>query len=160
METNSNKLSFKYEERKKFLTEIQNDIPVKILKETSDTFSYILHHNFNNSVFSNKFLKYLKKADITPIFKKDETFLKTNYRQVSILLTVSKICEQCLYNQINEYFQPLFSKLQCGFRKGHSAQHCLMVLTEKCFKVLDKRGFAGLLLTDLSKAFDYIDMNS
>ena len=61
-----------------------------------------------------------------------------------------------MYDQINEYFQPLFSKLQCCFRKGHSAQHCLLVLIEKCCKVLDKRGFAGLLLTDLSKAFDCI----
>ena len=46
METISNKFSFKYEERKKFLKEIQNlnsrkasqqnDIPAKILKENSD----------------------------------------------------------------------------------------------------------------------------
>ena len=33
----------------------------------------------------------------------------------------------------------------------------MFVLIEKCRKVLDKRGFAGLLLTDLSKAFDCID---
>ena len=80
METTSNKFSFKYEDRKRFLTEIQNlnsrkasqqnDVPVKILKENSDICSYILHHNFNNSLFSNKFPKYLKKADITPVFKK------------------------------------------------------------------------------------------
>ena len=101
METSSNKFSFKYEERKNFLTEIQNlnsrkasqqnDIPVKILKENSDICSYILHHNFNNSLFSNKFPKSLKRADITPVFKKDEKFLKTNYRPISILPTVSKI---------------------------------------------------------------------
>ena len=36
-------------------------------------------------------------------------------------------------------------------------QHCLLVLLEKCRKVLDKRGFARLLRTDLSKAFDCID---
>ena len=129
---------------------------LKILKENSDICSYILHHNFNNALFSNKFPKYLKKADITPVFKKEEKFLKTNYRPVSILPTVSKIYERCLYDQINEYFQPLFSKLQCGFRKGHSAQHCLLVLIEKWRKVLNKQGFAGLLLTDLSKAFDCI----
>ena len=130
----------------------QNDIPVKILKENSDIFPYILHDNFNNSLFSTNFQKYLRKADITPIFKKDEKFLETNYRPVSILPTVSKIYERCLYSQINEYFQPLFSKLKCGFRKGHSAQHCLLVLIEKCRKVLDK---ADPLLTDLSKAFDW-----
>ena len=148
METNSNKFSFKYEETKKFLTEIQNlnsrkasqqtDRPAKILKENSDICSYILHHNFSNSLFSSKFPKYLKRADITPVFKKDQKFLKTNYRPVSILPTVSKICERCLCDQINEYFQPLFSELQCGFRKGHSAQHYLLVLIEKCRKFLDK----------------------
>ena len=33
----------------------------------------------------------------------------------------------------------------------------MFVLIEKCRKVLDKRGFAGLLLTYLSRAFDCID---
>ena len=96
------------------------------------------------------------------VFKKDKNFLKTNYRPVSIFPTVSTIYERCLYDKINEYFQPLLSKLQCGFRKGHSAHsahrtHCLLVLIKKCCKILDKRGFAGLLLIDLSKAFNCID---
>ena len=52
----------------------------------------------------------------------------------------------------------MFLKLQCGFRQGHSAQHCLLVLVEKCCKVLNKWGFAGRLsTTDLSKGFDCID---
>ena len=72
-------------------------------------------------------------------------------------MTVSKLYEQCLYDQINEFFQPLLSKLQCGFHKGHNAQHFLLVLIEKCGKVLDKHNFSGLLLTDLSKAFNYND---
>ena len=58
---------------------------------------------------------------------------------------------------MNEYFQPLFSKLQCDFCKEYGAEHSLLVLIEKCRKVLDKRGFAGLLLTDLPKTFDCID---
>ena len=44
----------------------QNDVPVKTLKESSDIFFYVSHHNFNNSLI-NKFPKYLKKADITPV---------------------------------------------------------------------------------------------
>ena len=121
---------------------------------TSSLIYYII---ISITLFSNKFPKYLKKADISPIFKKDEKFLKTNYRPVSILPTVSKTYERCLYDQMNEYYQPLFSKLQRGFRKGHSAQQRLLVLIEKCRKFSDKRGFVGLLLTDLSKAFDCID---
>ena len=127
--------SFKFETQEKFSKLIQNlncnkatqqyDIPMKILKENCEIFSYILCRNFNDSLFSKVFPNNLIKADITPVFEKDETFLRNNYRPFSILLSVSKIYERCVCDQINDYFQPLFSKLQCGFRKGFNAQHCL-----------------------------------
>ena len=50
----------------------------------------------------------------------------------------------------------VFSKYQCGFRKGYSAQHCLLVMIEKWKKIEDRGGVFGALLTDLSKAFDCI----
>ena len=55
--------------------------------------------NFQNNLKRQIKLRFLKK---------DEKFLKTNYRPVSILPTVSKIYEQCLYDQINEYSQNYF----------------------------------------------------
>ena len=57
---------------------------------------------------------------------------------------------------MSEFFDNIFSKYQCGFRKGYSAQHCLLVMIEKWKKVLGNGGAFGALLTDLSKAFDYI----
>ena len=56
---------------------------------------------------------------------------------------------------MSEFFDNIFSKYQCGFRKGYSAQHCLLVMIEKWKKVLGNGGAFGALLTDLSKAFDY-----
>ena len=119
--------SFKFETQEKFSKLIQNlncnkatqqyDIPIKILKENSEIFSYILCHNFNNSLFSKVFPSSLKKPDITPVYKKDEKFLKISYGPVRILPSVSKISKRCIYDQINDYFHPLFSNLQCGFRK-------------------------------------------
>ena len=50
----------------------------------------------------------------------------------------------------------MLSKWQSGFRKGFSTQHCLLVMTEKLRKCLDKGGISGAILTDLSKAFDCI----
>ena len=159
--------SFKCETQEKFSKLIQNpncnkathlcDISIKILKENSEIFSYILCHNFNNYLFSKVFPSTPKKADITPIYKKDEKVLKNNYRSVSILSIVSKIYELCIEDQINHYFHLLFSKLQYGFQKEFNSQHCLLVLVEKCLEVLDKRGYAGIPLTDLSKAFDCIN---
>ena len=46
------------------------------------------------------------------------------------------------------------SKFQCGFREGYSTQQCFLVLIEKWKCVLDKGKSSGVLLTDLSKAFD------
>ena len=61
-------------------------------------------------------------------------FGKNNCRYVSILPSVSKIYERCVYDQVKNYFHPLFSKFPCVFRKGFNAQHCLLVLVEKVVK--------------------------
>ena len=65
--------------------------------------------------------------------------------------------KRCIHNQINDCFHLLFPKVQCRFRKGFNAQHCLLVLVWICHEILDKRDYAGILLTDLSKAFDCIN---
>ena len=51
----------------------------------------------------------------------------------------------------------IFSKNQCGFRKGYNAQHCLMAMIERWRKFLDMEVHADAPLTDLSKVFDCID---
>ena len=45
----------------------------------------------------------------------------------------------------------------CGFRKGYSAEYCLITMLERWKKALDKKHMACALLTDLSKAFDCIN---
>ena len=86
--------------------------------------------------------------------KKNDRLFKSNYRPVSILPTLSKIYEKILYKQIYEYFNTIFSKYLCGFRKGYSIQHCLLYMLEYLRKALDKGMHTGILLTDLTKAFD------
>ena len=47
-----------------------------------------------------------------------------------------------------------FSKYQCGFRKGFSAQKCLVSMLEKWNSATDNKELFGALFTDFSKAFD------
>ena len=47
----------------------ENGIPVKIIKSHKDIFSYVIHHNFNNSLYSSIFPSELRKADIILIYK-------------------------------------------------------------------------------------------
>ena len=44
-----------------------------------------------------------------------------------------------------------FSQYQCGFRKGFSTQHALLVLIEKMKNACDNKKFYANILTDLSK---------
>ena len=135
------------------------DIPIRIIKENIDIVSYFLYHNFNNLLSCSTFPAAMKYTEVTPIHKKDDKTDKENYRPISILPNLSKVYERLMYNQIYPYFQTIFSKFQCGFRKGFNTQHCLLAMVEKWHKTLHGGGETGVVLTDLSKAFDCIDHN-
>ena len=109
---------------------------------------------FNFYVDKTSFPNSLKQADITPVHKKDDTNDKNNYRPVSILHSLSKAFEKCLYDQIYAYTDSILSKAQCSFRKGYSTQYSIIAMIEKWRGNLDQGGICGALFTDLSKAFD------
>ena len=52
------------------------------------------------------------------------------------------------------YFSNFFPQFQCGFRKGYSAQHCLLAMAEKMKEARDSNKVCTGVLNDLSKAFD------
>ena len=132
----------------------ESDIPTKIIKQNVDIFTEYLFHEPEKSLEKSEYTSPFKFAEITPVHKKRSRFEKNNYRPVSILPVLSKVFEKCLYKQISSYFNDIFSKYQCGFRKGFSAQHYLLVMIEKWRSSMDQGKFFGALLTDLSKTFD------
>ena len=134
-----------------------NNIPAKILSQNRELCAPYLTKIYSDVVNTGNFPNELKNADIKPGHKKDETTLKTNYRPVSILPTVSKLFERNMYKDIDTYVGQFLSPYLCGFRKGFSTQYSLMAMVEKWKKALDKNERAAALLTDLSKAFDCLN---
>ena len=59
--------------------------------------------------------------------------------------------------RIIQLFRRFFSDYQFGFRKGISAQQCLLTLIETWKKNLDSNESFEVLLTDLSRAFDCVN---
>ena len=92
--------------------------------------------------------------NITPVHKKDEATDAQNYRPVSVLPLFSKVFEKVIYDQLSQYLDKHLNNLLCSFRKAHSSQHTLLKLLQACQEVLDKSGFVGTMLLDLSKAYD------
>ena len=48
------------------------------------------------------------------------------------------------------------SSILCGFRKAHHTQHALFKLLHSWQKGLHQKGFVGIILMDLSEAYDCI----
>ena len=76
---------------------------------------------------------------------------------MSVLPPISKILENVLQNQIYSHVENYLSPFLCGYRKGHSTQHALVSLIENCKLSLDRKGYGGAILMDISKAFDTVN---
>ena len=132
----------------------ETNLPIKLLKDNKDFFAAYIAKYFKDSLKSAKFPNCLKLASITPVFKKNARTSKTNYGPGSVLPVISKIFEHLICNQHSGFFEEIFSKFQCGFRKGYSTEHCLLLMLESWKEAVDKNKTFGALMTDLSKAFD------
>ena len=108
----------------------------------------------NFTIETCSFPDRLKEAQVTPAFKKNDPFLKNNYRPVSILPIPSKIFEKVLAEQLAEFFEIIFDKFLCAFRKGHGCQTTLLKLLEDWKLALEQNKYLAAILMDLSKAFD------
>ena len=129
-----------------------------MLKDTSDISSQHLSNIWNREIIENKvFSGNLKKANICPIFKKDDRTLDKNYRPVSLLPNVSKVFERILQTQLLSYMEKFLSPVLCGYRKRNNTQSALITLIEKMKESLGNNGLAVAVLMDLTKAFDTIN---
>ena len=135
----------------------QSDFPTNILKNNVDIYAFYLQNILNKCLNVSVFPDAMKIAEVTPVFKKNDRISKENYRPVSVLPVTSKIFEKCIYKQLEMFFKDKLSKFQCGFRKGFSAQHCLVRMLETWRNAVDENCTFVALLTDLSKAFDCLN---
>ena len=130
------------------------DIPVKIIKDTINICCNKITDCLNSSIYECSFPKSMKLGDVTPVFKSNEKACKTNYRPICILTPLSKVFERILSEQISPFMDDKLSTKLCGFRKGYNTQHALLNLLENWRNHLDKKEIIGVILCDLSKAFD------
>jgi hypothetical protein len=95
-----------------------------------------------------------KKRRMDACFLKDDKQIKTNYRPITILTTVNKVFEGLLSQQLLEGFDCRLSNRLYAYRKRHSCETALIMMTEYWRKALDNGEDIGMLSTDMSKAFD------
>ena len=99
---------------------VLNEIPIKIIKNSSQVYSSKLTPILNQCVSTASFPDLLKYADVTPVFKKGNVTEKENYRPISTLSNFFKIFQKLIYNQIFEFMNPKLSKYITGFQKNYN----------------------------------------
>ena len=97
-------------------------IPARVLEEKPLIFADVLKKCFNNSLDECTFPTNLKAGDVSAIHKKEDVNRKQNYRPITILPPVSKICEKLVENQIKPVSLGFLNPMLCGFSKKYSTQ--------------------------------------
>ena len=126
-----------------------------LLKELKNEIVSPLAIIFNNSLSCGVFPTLMKNAEVVPLYKSGPKTETTNYRPISLLLTLSKILEKVMYKRIYSFLnEDQLFKSQYGFRSQHSCQDAITELTSSITKNWENNKSSIAVFIDLSKAFD------
>ena len=111
---------------------------------------------FNSSIKEGMFPHGMKAADVIPLYKTKEKYLVTNYRPISLLVTIFKILEKVVYSRTYNFLTDTdqLYQSQYGFRTGHSCQNAISELIGSILKNQEENKLTIGVFIDLSKAFD------
>ena len=133
-----------------------DNISGRLLKEAAPVISASLTIIINRSIETGLFPSAWKTAKVFPLFKANDRSDPNNYRPISVLPVISKICERIVYDQLYSYLieHNLLTKYQSGFRSLHSTVTALLDVTNEWQLNIDK-GLTNLVIfhLDLAKAF-------
>ena len=133
-----------------------DEIPARILKETTATIAPSLCTLFNRSLEVGYIPREWKLANEVPVHKKGEKDHVENYRPISLLCIFSKVLERCVLNRIKERLEELIVDCQHGFRCGRSCATNLLETLDHIGAILDKASQVNYVYLDMSKAFDKV----
>ena len=117
----------------------------KLLKLVKNELKKPLTLIINQMVTTGIFPESFKISKITPLHKKGDHSLLTNYRPISLLPTISKVFERIIYDQMYEYLNKnnLLAKEQYGFRQNHSTEYAAISLVDHITKQMEHEKTPG-----------------
>ena len=131
-----------------------DNMPPKIVKLCSSQLCHSFTKLLNNCRTHSCFPAEMKRAEVAPVFKKQDALLKKNNRPVNVLPTLSKLFEKLLETQLSDFFENIFNCLMSAYRKRYNCQDVLLKLVESWRHDLDNKNSVGSVMMDLSRAFD------
>ena len=137
-----------------------DNINARVLKELHDVVIELLTLLFNNSLNQGMVPQEWKKALVTPIHKKGNKKLASNYSAWPVSLTsiTCKMMEKIMYSFVIEYIYAnnYFSNFQHGFMKGRSTTSQLLEIMDHWTESFDLDTQIDCIYLDFKKAFDSV----
>ena len=135
-----------------------DNISNKLLKQIKYSILKPLTHIFNLSITSGVFPANMKLSEIIPLYKKGSKDQMNNYRPISLLITISKLLEKCMYTRLYKFIAKnnIFFNKQYGFRNKHSCEQAIQNLYGQILQNKEDGIQTAAVFLDLSKAFDTI----
>jgi len=128
------------------------------LKELKNVLINPLSKVFNDSLSTGKVPADFKIANVTPIFKKGDKSLPSNYRPISLTSIAGKLLESIIRDKIVEHLNDynLIRDSQHGFRRNRSCLTNLLQFYNTVIEDYDSNSAVDIIFLDFQKAFDTV----
>jgi len=117
-------------------------------------------HTIYNTSLSSGILPYrLKFSEIQHLHKKRDRMRITNFRQISLLTSFSKILEKVIYTRSYQHVNQnnILATEQYGFSSNSSTEKTSFKLINEVLLTLNNKLTVGGIFCDLEKPFDSIN---
>ena len=130
----------------------------RVLKELANELCHVLCHLFQQTMSSGIIPEDWKKANICPLYKKNERSLPSNYRPVSLTCICCKLLEHIVSSNLMKHFEAnkILTDKQHAFRKSRSCETQLINVVNDWAKSLDMGLQIDSFVLDFEKAFDTV----
>ena len=133
-------------------------VTIQMLRMTFPVIGPHLLNVLNCSLSTGQVPKIWKMAIIQPVFKSGDRSDPGNYRPISIVSVIAKLCERIVCTQLEQYLHDnsILYAQQYGFRHNHSTELAMLDAITKITDEIDAGRIATLVTADTSKAFDSV----
>ena len=133
----------------------------RVMKEVAAHLAPSLQIIFAKSLNSGEVPEDWLKAHVTPIYKKGERYLASNYRPVSLTCIASKVMEHVVAKHILNHLDKhkILTDSQHGFRSKRSTETQLLCFAQDIYRNMRNNQQTDVIVMDFAKAFDKVAHN-
>ena len=136
----------------------QTKYQILYLKIYSKEISPALANIFQQSLDTGTLPNDWRNANISPIIKKGNKQMASNYRPISLTSVCCKTLEHIICKHMLNHLEnnKIVSPLQHGFYNSHSCESQLILTMHDIMQNIDSKQQTDLVILDFSKAFETV----